>query len=42
MKKNYEPKGIEKKIYHKWEYSDYFNDIPDKKKEQIRNNIKRK
>ena len=33
MKKNYEPKGIEKKIYDKWESSGYFTAIPDKKKE---------
>ena len=33
MKKNYEPKGIEKKIYDKWESSGYFTAIPDEKKE---------
>jgi len=32
MKKNYEPKGIEKKIYDKWESSGYFTAIPDEKK----------
>ena len=33
MKKNYEPKGIEKKIYDTWESSGYFTAIPDEKKE---------
>ena len=35
MKKNYEPKGIEKKIYDKWESSGYFTAIPDEKKGTI-------
>ena len=33
MKKNYEPKGIEKKIYDNWESSGFFTAIPDAKKE---------
>jgi len=33
MKKNYEPKGIEKKIYDNWESSGFFTAIPDEKKE---------
>ena len=33
MKKNYEPKGIENKIYDKWESSGYFTATPDEKKE---------
>ena len=32
MKKNYEPKGIEKKIYENWEASGYFIASPDEKK----------
>ena len=32
MKKNYEPKGIEKKIYENWESSGYFIASPDEKK----------
>ena len=32
MKKNYEPKGIEKKIYEKWESSGYYIASPDEKK----------
>ena len=33
MKKNYEPKGIEKKIYDNWESSGFFTAVPDEKKE---------
>ena len=33
MKKNYEPKGIEKKIYDNWEFSGFFTAVPDEKKE---------
>lgn len=33
MKKNYEPKSIEKRIYDKWESSGYFTATPDDKKE---------
>tara|TARA_B100000945_G_scaffold52715_1_gene38169 strand:+ start:355 stop:3102 length:2748 start_codon:yes stop_codon:yes gene_type:complete len=33
MKKNYEPKGIEKKIYDIWESSGFFAAIPDENKE---------
>ena len=33
MKKNYDPKGIEKKIYGNWESSDFFTAIPDESKE---------
>ena len=33
MKKNYEPKGIEKKIYDNWESSGFFTAMPDEKKE---------
>ncbi len=33
MKKNYEPKGIEKKIYDIWESSGFFTAIPDENKE---------
>jgi len=33
MKKNYEPKGIEKKIYDNWESSGFFAAMPDEKKE---------
>ena len=33
MKKNYEPKGIEKKIYENWESSGFFTAVPDEKKE---------
>ena len=32
MKKNYEPKGIEKRIYENWESSGYFIASPDEKK----------
>ena len=33
MKKNYEPKSIEKKIYDNWESSGFFTAVPDEKKE---------
>ena len=33
MKKNYEPKGIEKKIYDNWESSGLFTAVPDENKE---------
>ncbi len=33
MKKNYEPKGIEKKIYDNWESSGFFTAVPDEKKD---------
>ena len=36
MKKNYEPKGIEKKIYENWESSGYFIASPDEKKKLLR------
>ncbi len=35
MKKNYEPKGIEKKIYDNWESSGFFTAVPDEKKESF-------